>query len=582
MSMNQNNKKTAMKTYSKYIGMAFAIAALAACSNEDEPATAWQTDPDAVKINATVGNSLFTRSNPLADDTKQTQFNSGDRISIAAGSQSAVAYTYNGTAWTPVQQNQYLKWESNSMDFTAYYPAEEGISAQSFTLPTAQGTEDACPKADYMTFSGSHTPNTGGTVDITMQRKTARVIVAIAAFNSEFTGTPTVTDVKIYSGAASYANSLPTGEPTAITPLVQNQNEGAVQIGTTYTALVIPTEAKSETNFITMNVNGNTLVVKNIPAMTAGNSYTYNLTIGKNALTIGEVTVSAWTGGTINGGEAVVPCTVDAENHTVTLGIAGYLTEAAIKEALGDSVGAWPYKKTEKLKIAGPINDEDMNTLTNYMRTPDNLERPSWGWINALDLDETSGSFAIPESWMYIVNGAPFQNTKLTSVKLGGAVTSVGKSAFESCYSLVELTFGKSVKKIGNWAFSNCKALQSVTIGENVDSIGENAFQSCDKLNTVVIGGKVTTIGTFAFSAIDSENLTFDMTALTTLPTIGKDIFQAGKTSVTVILNDTLYSNLGADGLSELYTKLSNNGSYPSLISVTITNKSGTESYPGN
>ncbi len=80
------------------------------------------------------------------------------------------------------------------------------------------------------------------------------------------------------------------------------------------------------------------------------------------------------------------------------------------------------------------------------------------------------------------------------------SVTSIGKGAFERCYSLTSVTIPNSVTSIGNNAFCDCTGLTSVTIGNSVTSIGDYAFYYCSGLTSVTIGNSVTSIGEFAFS----------------------------------------------------------------------------------
>jgi hypothetical protein len=50
---------------------------------------------------------------------------------------------------------------------------------------------------------------------------------------------------------------------------------------------------------------GSTLRVKGIPELEVGNSYTFNLTVGKNKILVQSVTVQDWTTGTtLTGGQA--------------------------------------------------------------------------------------------------------------------------------------------------------------------------------------------------------------------------------------------------------------------------------------
>ena len=91
-----------------------------------------------------------------------------------------------------------------------------------------------------------------------------------------------------------------------------------------------------------------------------------------------------------------------------------------------------------------------------------------------------------------------FSNCKnLTTVELGGGVTSIGKSAFFKCTQLSSIAIGSGVTSIGTSAFNGCTALTNANIGSGV--IGATAFQDCTRLTDVTLGDGVTSIGTNAF-----------------------------------------------------------------------------------
>ena len=91
-------------------------------------------------------------------------------------------------------------------------------------------------------------------------------------------------------------------------------------------------------------------------------------------------------------------------------------------------------------------------------------------------------------------------SSSIQSAVIRPGVTSIGSSAFSSCYSLASVTLPDSVTSIGGSAFFACTSLTSITIPPNVTSIGDNAFLWCTNLVSAVIPNSVKSIGDYAFS----------------------------------------------------------------------------------
>ena len=265
------------------------ILALSACSESEDLLSAFHSDPNAVRITAQVGKASadgFTRSNPLgATEADQKKFNDGDMISVKADGQDAVTYKLveKVNEWQP-QDGKFLKWESETMNFTAYYPATfDG----NITQPTEYTDEASLAKADFMSYSGPQTNKDGNNLTLTMERKMARVVVEIDGFNDQYAGA-TIDNVNSLSicGVKAYKHS---------------DNK--------FYALIKPCAAQSSATFISLDVaegasKTTTETLAGIPALEAGKSYTYQLTVGKDKVSVSGITVKDWTTGEITSGKA--------------------------------------------------------------------------------------------------------------------------------------------------------------------------------------------------------------------------------------------------------------------------------------
>ena len=179
-----------MKIMKRMMGLAAAILALSACSESEDLLSAFHSDPNAVRITAEVGKasvSGFTRSYPLgATEADQKKFKEGDKISVKADGQDAVTYQLNGNEWQP-QGGKFLKWESDKMNFTAYYPASFNGNLDKVILP-AEYDEASLAANDFMSYYGLQTNTNGNQLTLTMNRMMARVVVEIAGFNDQYAG----------------------------------------------------------------------------------------------------------------------------------------------------------------------------------------------------------------------------------------------------------------------------------------------------------------------------------------------------------------------------------------------------------
>ena len=317
-----------MKIMKRMMGLAAAILALSACSESEDLLSAFHSDPNAVRITAEVGKASangFTRSFPLGDADAQKKFKEGDMISVKADGQDAVTYQLNGTEWQPKESSKFLKWESNEMNFTAYYPASFDGNLNNVTLPEKYD-EASLAANDFMSYTGKQSNKKGNQLSLIMERKMARVVVEIDGFNDQYAG------AKIDN-----VNSL------SICGIKAYKHDNK------FYALIKPCEAKNSETFISLDVaegesKTTTETLTGIPALTAGNSYTYKLKVGKNKISVSGITVANWTSGEITGGKAELAKTP-------------YITFRAEEEQTfmmtTESSSNGPYGENEPYKISG-------------------------------------------------------------------------------------------------------------------------------------------------------------------------------------------------------------------------------------
>ena len=276
-----------MKINNKIFGLVGAMGLLfAGCSTEEDLTTTFHDDVNAVRITAEVGKTSvdgFTRSNPLGStEQEQMKFNDGDEISVKAEGQDAVTYKLTNNVWKP-QGDKYLKWQSEEMKFTAYYPATfDGT----LTQPTEYTTLESLAAADFMSYTGTQTRPENNTLTLSMERQMARVVIDIAGFNDQYAANTVVNSVTINGKVKAFKH---------------NDDK--------FYALMVPCEAQTDQQFLSLEVGESNTVemVKGIPALEAGKSYTYHLTVGKNKVEVNGITVEDWTTGTtIEGGEATL------------------------------------------------------------------------------------------------------------------------------------------------------------------------------------------------------------------------------------------------------------------------------------
>lgn len=434
----------------KYMGAFAVIAMLAACSTDDEQSA--NTAVNEVKIAANVGgNSIFTRSNPLGtDEEQQSSFNKNDAISVTTEGKTVI-YKKMGEVWAPANAGDYLVWTGNAQTFEACYPekADDNSTKNSFSagyVSKDQSTDTKIAQSDYMTciknIEKAYIPS-DRQLDLYFERQTARIIVKASRFGDEFKDlNPTLSAVEVYSKL-----KVPAGESDSYAAIKTYKKEESGN--NVFYALVSPGTGNDAEKFLKLTVTYNdgegkptqtkVLDVTGIPALEKAKSYTYDVKIGKDKVTIGSVSVADWgKGDAITGGDAVTT----TENAVLI-----------IKNALA----------------VGNTNIVINNLAANADISVFNAIREALSSASDGSIDLTVyGVEALPSS--AFLNCKPLKVISLPDVK------SIESVAFQDCIGLKTI-WAPIVSSISDFAFADCPNLNSVTLG-NISAAGINIFDN--------------------------------------------------------------------------------------------------------
>ena len=280
-------------------------------------------------------------------------------------------------------------------------------------------------------------------MDLYFERQTARIIVKASRFGDEFKDlNPTLSAVEVYSKL-----KVPAGESDSYAAIKTYKKEESGN--NVFYALVSPGTGNDAEKFLKLTVTYNdgdgkptqtkVLDVTGIPALEKAESYTYDVKIGKDKATIGNVSVTDWgKGDDITGGDAVTT----TENAVLI-----------IKNALA----------------VGNTNIVINNLAANADISVFNAIREALSSASDGSIDLTVyGVEALPSS--AFLNCKPLKVISLPDVK------SIEPVAFQDCIGL-ETIYAPRVSSISDFAFADCPDLKSVTLG-NISAAGIRIFDN--------------------------------------------------------------------------------------------------------
>lgn len=283
----------------KIMAVLATMLAFSSCEKEKE-LLSFGSDDRAIRIIPEIA-SPYTKSNPITDG-KETEFNKGDMIALLCND-GHVTYKLTDKGWQTTD-NYYLRWGSAPVSYSAFYPAtEKSTTFGNFELQSSQRTADRLAAADYMTCTVEDAVKTSdGSLRLKMERQMAKVSFTLSGIE----GSARVQGFRVWT-STGFTEGQPNSDRMYISPYIAAA-EGAVsgQNGTTYTAIIVPSEADDSKVFVTFNYNGKDITLTGVPELKKGFRYDMDINISGTIISIGSPSVAPWDESTsvIPGGDA--------------------------------------------------------------------------------------------------------------------------------------------------------------------------------------------------------------------------------------------------------------------------------------
>lgn len=284
---------------SKIMAVLATMLAFSSCEKERE-LLSFGSDDRAIRIIPEIA-SPYTKSNPITDG-KETEFNKGDMIALLCND-GHVTYKLTDKGWQTTD-NYYLRWGSAPVSYSAFYPAtEKSTTFGNFELQSSQRAADRLAAADYMTCTVEDAVKTSdGSLRLQMERQMAKVCFTLSGIE----GSARVQGFRVWT-STGFTEGQPNSDRMYISPYIAAA-EGTVsgQNGTTYTAIVVPSEADASKVFVTFNYKGKDITLTGVPELKKGFRYDMDINIAGTIISINSPSVAPWDESTlvIPGGDA--------------------------------------------------------------------------------------------------------------------------------------------------------------------------------------------------------------------------------------------------------------------------------------
>ena len=341
-----------------------ATMTLAGCASDNDLANNYDGDGEAVNITATRSASTITTSTstPLAEGETFRLINS-TRQALGRTTKCDAVYVVdaNGKA-APQNASNYVVWQTGidiygkqitENEFLAIIPADKNADSP---LPTDQSSADKLKAADLQTASTTlPITSVAEGIDLTFAHQNAKLTFNVS-LNDDASG---ITSIKVFNSIVPYFNTT----------------------ANTIEAIVTPTASPASSLIAITLADGEQLNVAlphNIAAIEKGKQYNFSLTIGHNALTITQVSVTDWQNTTISGkneawseedGTEYVTFTADSEQGFTFVKSLQYASNLpGLEYSVGN--GAWIHIPiegiAEPVKFGGTLGSLRLRGINQY------------------------------------------------------------------------------------------------------------------------------------------------------------------------------------------------------------------------
>ena len=480
----------------KTIFLMLGTAAMLASCSQDELDVA-QGGGTAV-ITATVDDGIATRSTYDNDDVDITRclLEVRDGEGKLVGKQHSMTEESDGTftctvrGLDPDTEYTYVFWADNGSAYTA-------------TDLTAVTMVDG-KEAEALAFSNTIKGKPG---DVSAELKHAVAKVTLKTTGSLINGDKVKAEI---SGAASTVNAL-TGEASGTaqyegeTTMTADINAGEVM------TFYVPASAEGQVADMKITftaVDGNASLSKDVTNIPLQANYRTLISgdignIGTSELTA-TLSDKPWND---NEGAQFI-------TSVIKLDEAGTLTEEMIDKAIEKNAG--------RIVITGKVNQQDMTTLFNHLKSTDGTVRLD---MSGATLEDENTSLSSS------VQGL----SNIESFAMPEGITDIPDKGFMGCTGLKTVTFPSTLETIGDYAFTKLSLSGELVIPASVTKVGTRAFagtwitslvwnsdflmmaeifSSCPYFTTVTINSDLS--GHFRVAAfrecyaLDEINLTYD------------------------------------------------------------------------